>query len=109
MHGIFAVWCRRATAMPIVRGCKAPRGREIAAQPARSNPDAMTENDDALLTAAERARQAEDRLIETPVEDPAIVPKAHKVYQRAEEVDALAGDAASGDSVDELGGEPGRT
>lgn len=68
----------------------------------------MTENDDTLLTAAERARQAEDRLIETPVEDPAIVPKAHRIYQRAEEVDALAEDAASGDSQDsELGGEPG--
>ena len=54
----------------------------------------MTENDDALLTAAERARQAEERLLETPIEDPAIVPKAHKVYQRAEEVDELAKDAA---------------
>ena len=62
----------------------------------------MTDNDDALLTAAERARQAEERFIETPVEDPGIVPKAHKVYQRAEEVDALAEDAASGDPEEDL-------
>jgi hypothetical protein len=52
--------------------------------------------DDALLTAADRARQAEERFIETPPEDPAIVPKARKVYQRAEEVDELAKDAAEG-------------
>ena len=49
--------------------------------------------DDALLTAAERARQAEQGLRETPPEDPTIVPKAHKVYQRAEDVGELAGDA----------------
>jgi hypothetical protein len=54
----------------------------------------MTENDDALLTAAERARKAEEQLVETPAEDPAILPKAEKVYQRAEEVDELAKDAA---------------
>ena len=93
--------------MPILCGCKTPPGREIAAQPRRPDPLAMTENDDALLTAAERARQAEERLVETPVEDPAIVPKAHKVYQRAEEVDALAEDAASGNPIDELDREPG--
>jgi hypothetical protein len=50
--------------------------------------------DDALETAAERARQAEERLIESPPDDPALVPKAQKVYQRAEEVDGLARDAA---------------
>jgi hypothetical protein len=49
--------------------------------------------DDALLTAAERAREAEKRLTETPPEDPTIVPKAEKVHQRAEEVDELAQDA----------------
>lgn len=54
----------------------------------------MTENDDALLTATERTRQAEKRLVETPAEDPAIVPKARTVYQRAEEVDELAKDVA---------------
>lgn len=54
-----------------------------------NNPDA----DDALLTATERAREAEERLIETPPEDPAIVPTAQQVYQRAEEVDELARDA----------------
>jgi hypothetical protein len=56
----------------------------------------MTDNlDEALLTAAERTREAEKRLLETPLEDPAVVPKAHKVYQRAEEVDALAEGAAT--------------
>ena len=54
----------------------------------------MDNPDDALLTAAERAREAEERLIETPVEDPTIVPKAHEVYQRTEEVGELAKDAA---------------
>lgn len=54
----------------------------------------MSNPDDALLTAADRAREAEERLIETPIEDPAIVPKAHRVYQRAEEVGELAKDAA---------------
>ena len=54
----------------------------------------MDNPDDALLTAAERAREAEERLLETPSEDPAIVPKAERVYQRAEEVDDLAQDAA---------------
>lgn len=54
----------------------------------------MTEHDDALLTAAERTREAEERFVKTPTEDPAIVQKAKKVYQRAEEVDELAKDAA---------------
>ena len=54
----------------------------------------MTERDDPLLTAAERTREAEERFVETTPEDPAIVPKAHKVYQRAEEVSELAKDAA---------------
>ena len=54
----------------------------------------MTENDDALVTAAERTRQAEEQLVATPIEDPAIVSKAYKVYQRAEDVDELAKDAA---------------
>ena len=60
------------------------------------------DHDDALLTAAERARQEEERLQATPIEDPEVVPKAHKVYQRAEEVDELAKDAAteSGPSTD---------
>jgi hypothetical protein len=52
------------------------------------------DTDDALLTAAERARQAEKRFVETTPEDPAIVPKAERVYQRAEEIDDLAHDAA---------------
>ena len=60
----------------------------------------MDNPDDALLAAAERARLVEERLRATPVEDPVILPKAHKVYQRAEEVEELAKDAADD------GGEP---
>jgi len=52
------------------------------------------DTDDALVTATERARRAEERLVGTPPEDPAIVPKAKNVYQRAEEVNELAGDPA---------------
>jgi hypothetical protein len=107
MHRLLAAWCRQTTAMPILCGCKAQAGGDIAAQPRRPDAEAMTENDDALLTAAERARQAEERLVETRIEDPAIVPKAHKVYQRAEEVDALAEDAATGDAMED--GEPGNS
>ena len=55
--------------------------------------DDRRETDDALVTATQRARQAEQRLVETPVEDPDIVPQAHKAYQRAEDVNALAQDA----------------
>ena len=51
--------------------------------------------DEALLAAAERARQAGEQLVETPPEDPTIVPKAERVFQRAEEVDELAQDAAT--------------
>lgn len=54
----------------------------------------MIEHDDALLAAMERAREAQGELLDTPPEDPAIVPNAHKVAQRAEEVDELAQDAA---------------
>ena len=53
------------------------------------------DHDDALLTAAERARQEEERLRETPIDDPQVVPNAQKVYQRAEEVDELAKDAVA--------------
>ena len=56
--------------------------------------DDLRDTDDALLTATERARQAEQRLVETSVEDPDIVPQAKKVHQRAEDVDELAQDAA---------------
>jgi hypothetical protein len=66
----------------------------------------MTDNaDDALLAAAERAREAEARLLETAPADPAIVAKADRVYQRAEEVDDLAKDAAEeSESEAESGG-----
>ena len=55
----------------------------------------MDNPDDALLTAAERAREAQELLLDTPPADPAIVPKADDVYQRAQEVDELARDAAA--------------
>ena len=51
------------------------------------------DTDDALRTATERARQAEKKFVETPPEDPTLVPKAERVYQRAEEIDDLAHDA----------------
>ena len=54
----------------------------------------MTEHDEALLTATERAREAQEDFRETKPHDPAIVPNAHKVVQRAEEVDELAKDAS---------------
>lgn len=50
--------------------------------------------DDALMTATNRARQAEEQLIGTPIESPEIVTEAHKVERRAEDVEALARDAA---------------
>ena len=56
----------------------------------------MDNPDDALLTAADRAREAQEDLRETPPKDPAIVPNAERVYERAEEVEALAEDAAEG-------------
>ena len=64
-------------------------------QSPESHDPQMDNPDDALLTAADRARQAEEGFRDTPPEDPAIVPKAHKVYQRAEDVGELARDARS--------------
>ena len=55
----------------------------------------MDNPDDALLTATDRAREAQEDLRETPPGDPEIVPNANRVYQRAEEVDELAKDAAT--------------
>jgi hypothetical protein len=52
------------------------------------------DTDDALVSATDRARQAEEQFVGTPPEDPAIVPKAKTVYQRAEEINELAADAA---------------
>ena len=39
---------------------------------------AMDNPDDALLTAAERAGEAQERLVETQPEDSTIVPKAYR-------------------------------
>jgi hypothetical protein len=54
----------------------------------------MDNPDDAVLTAADRAREAQERLVETPTDSPEIVPKAHAVEHRAEEIEALAEEAA---------------
>jgi hypothetical protein len=69
----------------------------MSAQPRAPHHRGMDNPDDALLTAADRAREAQARLRETPIEDPAIVPKADKVEQRAEEVSELAKDALADD------------
>ena len=55
------------------------------------------EIDEALMTATEKVKLAEERLRQTPVESPDIVPKAYTVERRAEDVHALAEDAAQAD------------
>ena len=50
--------------------------------------------DDPLITAAERVQQTAERLKDTPIESPALVPGAEAVEQRAEDVQVLAKDAA---------------
>jgi hypothetical protein len=71
--------------------------RRCYADAIRGAPPSRTDNtDDALIAAAERERGAEERLLETPPEDPTVMPKAHRLYQRAEGVEALAEYAAEG-------------
>ena len=50
--------------------------------------------DDALITAAERVQETVERLRETPIESPELVPGAEAVEQRAEDAHLLAKDAA---------------
>jgi hypothetical protein len=50
--------------------------------------------DQAIETAVERTREAEERLIEKPIESPDIVIEAHTVERRAEDLTELASDAA---------------
>jgi hypothetical protein len=50
--------------------------------------------DHAIETAAERAREAEERLTQTPVESPDVVDEAHAVEHRAEDLEILAEEAA---------------
>ena len=50
--------------------------------------------DKAIETAARHAREAAERLRETPVESPEIVEEAEVVHHRAEDVEILATDAA---------------
>jgi hypothetical protein len=56
--------------------------------------DKRTEIDAALEIATERTKDAEERLIDEPIESPAIVPKARKVEHRAEDLHLLAQEAA---------------
>ena len=61
--------------------------------------------DDALLTAAERAREAQQRLDEMPIESPELVDGAHEVKHRSEDLGELAQDAvrrAEGDVTDRI-------
>jgi len=49
--------------------------------------------DDAIETATRHAREAEERLVDTPALSPEIVVEAHAVQQRSEDIHALAQDA----------------
>ena len=57
--------------------------------------------DDAVHTAATRASEAEERLIEKPIESPEIVVEAYTVEHRVEDLDVLAQDAAREAAPDE--------
>jgi hypothetical protein len=63
------------------------------------------EIEDAIDTAAIHARQAQERLVETPIESPEIVEEANAVKHRAEDLGELAQDAvrrAGGDVTDRI-------
>jgi hypothetical protein len=62
--------------------------------------------DHALETATKRTKEAEERLLETPPDSPAIVRQADTVQWRAEDLHELAEDAAQPHSS-ESAGEPG--
>ena len=49
--------------------------------------------DDALVTATERVQEAAEKLRDTPIESPELVPGAEAVERRAEDVHVLAEDA----------------
>ena len=49
--------------------------------------------DHAIETAAERAREAEERLLQTPPDAPEAVTQAREVDRRAEDLDELASEA----------------
>jgi hypothetical protein len=85
------------------------RGDATPSQSARRDDADMDNHDDALLAATDRAREAEQDLRETPAGDQKIVPNAKRAYQRAEEVDELAKEAAElADGEDDLNaGRPG--
>jgi hypothetical protein len=51
--------------------------------------------DHAIETAAEHTREAEERLIQEPVESPEVVTEARTVERRAEDLHELAEDATT--------------
>jgi hypothetical protein len=51
--------------------------------------------DNAIETAANHVREAEDRLVETPVDSPEIVAEARTVHHRTKDLSELAVDATS--------------
>ena len=55
--------------------------------------------DEALETAVERVRGEETRFLEEPPGTPASVARAHRVEQRAEEVEELATEAVEAPTV----------
>ena len=56
--------------------------------------DQYRDTDDAIETAAEHARGAEQRLVEQPMGSPEQVREAHTVHHRAEDLDVMAAEAA---------------
>jgi hypothetical protein len=54
------------------------------------------EIDDAILTAADHAREAQDDVIAEPIGSSELVPKAERVEHFAADIRELASDAADG-------------
>lgn len=60
--------------------------------------DQNRDTDDAIGTAAEHAREAEQRLVGQPMGSLEQVSEAHTVHHRAEDLDVLATEAAHPES-----------
>ena len=56
--------------------------------------DQNRDTDNAIETAAEKARQAEQRMVDQPMGSTEQVTEAHTVQHRAEDLDVLATEAA---------------
>jgi len=61
--------------------------------------------DNAIDTATRRVGQAEHEFVEEPPESPDLVPKARRVEHRAQDLHALASDAATGPENEDEGPE----